>query len=241
VLIVYDLSEGPYYYPGYGYYWNGVSYGENGGGDVRMSTIAQSVAGRETTLGFLTQVVTSYGLLNALSREQMNKFSHIWDIGYHTRPNDSAKAKYLQYLQDGGALFLLGENVYYNERNQWICDVVSAAGGGSVGVRYDNYGLQDLSESTAAEFLLANSDPNIRFYAPNLFTSYGTGTPIANSGAGPSAIVWKTGSLSSALPGAIATVLDINFIVNPAAGSNYGNALWAPNFVDNVSIVLNKK
>ena len=79
------------------------------------------------------------------------------------------------------------------------------------------------------------------FYAPNYFTNYGTGTPIASGSYGPSAVVWKTGSLSNAPAGAIVSVLDINFIVNPAYGSNYNGAQWQPNFVDNISIVLNKK
>jgi hypothetical protein len=238
---VYDLTEGPYYFPGSGYRWNGVSYPENGGPDVSMGTIAQSVAGRETSLGFLTQVVTSYSLLNALTRDQMNKFSHIWDIGYHTRPNDSAKAKYIQYLQDGGALFLLGENVYFDERDQWICDVISAAGGGTENIRYDYTGLGTYGETVSPEFLLANGRSDVTYYAPNYFTSYGTGTPVSNGPNGPSAVIWKTGSLGNATAGAIVSVLDINFIVNPAYGLNYGTATWQPWFLDNVSITLNKK
>jgi hypothetical protein len=241
VLIVYDLSEGQYYYPGGGYFDSGTSYGENGGGDVRISTIAQSVAGRETSLGFITQVVTSYGLLNALTREQMNTFSHIWDIGYHTTPNDSAKAKYLQYLQDGGAVFLLGEHVFFNIRNQWICDVINAAGGGGVSVRYDRGGFSVSGATTASEFLLANSNAGVTFYVPNYFINYGTGTPIANTGYGPASVVWKTGSLTNAPAGAIVSVLDINFIVNPQYGTNNNNAQWQPHFVDNLSIILNKK
>jgi hypothetical protein len=243
VLIVYDLSEAPFYYPGYGFYGGYYSYPQNGGGDVDPVTIAQSVAGRETSLGFLTQVVTSYAQLNSLSRDQMNKFSHIWDVGYHSSNIGSAQSKYLQYLQDGGALFLLGENVGFLYRDQTEDNLINAAGGGgSVDVRTDFGGLYDTTtETTAGEFLLANSRSDVTFYSPNYFTNYGTGTPIANGPYGPSAVVWKTGSLTNAPAGAIVAVLDINFIVNPAYGANYGNATWQPWFVDNVSIVLNKK
>jgi hypothetical protein len=241
VLIVYDLAEGPIYYPGYGYYYPGPNYRENGGFDVSVNGLAQTVANRESILGFLTQVVTSYGILNALTREQMNRFSHIWDLGYRTPMSGAATAKYTQYLQDGGALFLLGENTYFNIRNQSICDLVNNLGGGTAGIRYDTAGFGTIGATTASEFLLANSRADITFYAPNGFTSYGTGTPIANSGIGPPAMMWKTGSLSGARAGALASVLDINFLLNPQFGLNYGNAQWQPWFVDNLSIVMNKK
>jgi hypothetical protein len=242
VLIVYDLAEGPFFYPGYGFYGGYYSYPQNGGGDVDPVTIAQSVAGRETSLGFLTQVVTSYAQLNALSRDQMNKFSHIWDVGYHSSGIGSAQSKYIQYLQDGGALFLLGENVGFLYRDQTEDTLITAAGGGGgVDVRTDSSGNGTYPETTAGEFLLANSNAGVTFYAPNYFTNYGTGTPIANGGYGPSAVVWKTGSLSNAPAGAIVSVLDINFIVNPAYGKNNRGAQWQPWFVDNLSLVLNKK
>jgi hypothetical protein len=53
--------------------------------------------------------------------------------------------------------------------------------------------------------------------------------------------MWKTGSLSGARAGAVVSVLDINFLLNPAYGLNYGNAQWQPWFVDNLSIVMNRK
>jgi hypothetical protein len=152
-----------------------------------------------------------------------------------------AKNKYVQYIQDGGAIFLLGENAYFNERNWWINDVISTVGGGSINVRNDTVGFNVHGATTAAEFLLANSRADITFYAPNFFTSYGTGTPVANTGYGPASVIWKTGSLSGAPAGAIVSVLDINFLLNPQFGPNLGNAQWQPWFVDNVSIVLNKK
>lgn len=241
VLIVYDLSEGPIYYPGYGYYGAGPNYPENGGFDVSVGGLAQTVAARESALGFLTQVATSYTILNAFTREQMNKFSHIWDLGYRTPMSGTATAKYTQYLQDGGAIFLLGENTYFNIRNQSICDLINNLGGGSASIRYDTAGFTTISASTASEFLLANGTAGITFYAPNGFTGYGTGTPIANSGVGPPAVMWKTGSLSNAPAGAIVSVLDINFLLNPAYGLNYGGAQWQPHFVDNLSIILNRK
>jgi hypothetical protein len=242
VLIVYDLAEGPFFSPGYGFYGGYYSYPQNGGGDVNPVTIAQSVAARESALGFLTQVITSYAQLNSLTRDQINKFSHIWDVGYHSSGLGSAQSKYIQYLQDGGALFLLGENVYFLNRDQTEDNLINAAGGGGgVNVRSDTAGLGTYTETTSAEFLLANSRSDVTFYAPNYFTNYGTGTPIANGPYGPSAVVWKTGSLSNAPAGAIVSVLDINFIVNPAYGVNYGSATWQPWFVDNLSLVLNKK
>jgi len=237
VLIVYDTRESGYFNFGY----SGYSYPQNGARDVNPVGLAQTVAARESALGFITTVVTSYAQLDALSRETLNTYAHIWDLGYHTTPSVVAKNKYVQYIQDGGAIFLLGENAYFNERNWWINDIISTVGGGSVNVRNDTVGFSVHGATTSAEFLLANSRADITFYAPNFFTSYGTGTPVANTGYGPTSVIWKTGSLSGAPAGAIVSVLDINFLLNPQFGPNYGNAQWQPWFVDNVSIVLNKK
>ncbi len=238
VLIVYDLRESGYFNFGYG----GFSYPQNGGPDVNPVGLAQTVAARESSLGFLTTVVTSYAQLDAIPRETMNTYAHLWDVGYHTTPSSIATNKYVQYLQDGGAAFLLGENAYFNERNWWLLGVVSSAGGGNgVSVRNDTAGFGIHGATTASEFLLANSTAGITFYAPNFFTNYGTGTPVANTGYGPAAVMWKTGSLSNARAGAIVSVLDINFLLNPQYGANYGNAQWQPWFVDNLSIILNRK
>ena len=237
VLIVYDTRESGYFNFGY----SGYSYPQNGARDVDPVGLAQTVAARESALGFITTVVTSYAQLDALSRETINTYAHIWDLGYHTTPSAVAKNKYVQYLQDGGAIFLLGENAYFNERNWWIADVLATVGGGSVTVRNDTAGFGVHGASTASEFLLANSRADITFYAPNFFTSYGTGTPVANTGYGPASVMWKTGSLGNAPAGAVVSVLDINFLLNPQYGPNYGNAQWQPWFVDNLSIILNKK
>lgn len=237
VLIIYDTRESGYYNFGYG----GYSYPQNGGQDVDPVGLAQTVAARESALGFLTTVITSYAQLDAIPRATMNTYAHLWDLGYHTTPSGIATNKYIQYLQDGGAVFLLGENAFFNERNWWLSSVISSAGGGSVDVRNDTAGFNVIGASTAAEFLLANGRADITFYAPNFFTSYGTATPIANSGLGPPAAIWKTGSLSSARAGAVVSVLDINFLLNPQYGLNYGGATWQPWFVDNLSIILNKK
>jgi hypothetical protein len=257
VLIVYDLSEGPLYaYAPYrawyftssgwqvlnpGTYYSRTLYAENGGPDVSVVGLAQTVAQRESSLGFLTQVVTSYSILNSMTREQMNRFAHIWDLGYKTTPNASAKAKYIQYLQDGGAIFLLGENVQFLQRDNGICEIINEAGGNNTSVRTDGAGLGTVGATTASEFLLANSRSDITFYAPNYFNSYGTGTPVANTGFGPAAVMWRTGSLSNARSGAIVSVLDINFLLNPVFAPNAGDAQWQPWFVDNLSIILNRK
>jgi hypothetical protein len=233
VLIVYDRSEGPIwewrYGGGYRYY--NPSYGENSGNDQYLSSIAQTISGRETSLGFLIQVVTSYALLDQLTTEQMNKFSHIWDVGYRTPNNSIAKNKYIKYLQDGGAIFMLGENSFFNIRNEFILDLVSTAGGGPASVRYDGAGYAVQDSTVASEFLLANSNSGVTFDAPNYFSSYGTGTPIAFGSLGAASVAWKTGSLSNARAGAIVSVLDINFLTSRLQ----------PQFIDNLSIIMNKK
>lgn len=237
ILVVYDTLESPGYVNGWTYSY-GYSYPQNGGRDVNPVTIAQSVAGRETVLGFVTTVLTSYSQLLSLSQTEINKFSHIWDVGYRTEITGAVRSKYVQYLQDGGALFLLGENAYFLARDNSIASVVNAVSSG-VSVSSSRYG--NYLQTTSSEFLLANNTSSVTYYAPGVFQSYGTGTPITSGSGYASGVVWKTGSLGGAPAGAIVSVLDINFIVNPAYGANMGTATWQPWFVDNLSLILNKK
>jgi hypothetical protein len=83
----------------------------------------------------------------------------------------------------------------------------------------------------APEFLLANNDNSVSLNRPGRFETIGTSTAMLTSVYGVHATVWKTGSLSQARTAAIASVLDINFLVGGDLDQN---------FIDNLSIVLNK-
>jgi hypothetical protein len=203
------------------------AYGSSYINDVRPdSGIYPSIAARETTAGYTTKLISTY--TNFLA-EDLSKYAHIWDIGYDTRLSDTAvQNKYLEYLQNGGAVFFLGENSNFITRNNDICSMILLAGGGPyVSVTNTGYGV--ISASTASEFLLASSNGAVTFYAPGQFNDIGSGTPFTTGGL--EAVMWKTGSLANAEKGAIVAVLDVNFLSsNPQ-----------PDFIDNLAICLNKK
>ena len=190
--------------------------------------IASILAARESSLGFVPTIITSYA---DLAGANITNYAHIWDVGYDTLMTTTVADKYKAYLQTGGAAFLLGENGIFVQRNNTIDNfIASYMGGGSVDAgTYDPNAL--ITATVASEFLLSNSNNSVTFNRPGRFESIGTGTAMATSGAGVHAAVWKTGSLSEAPTAAIASVLDINFVV----GSGDSN------FIDNLSLVLNKK
>lgn len=217
VLIVYDPNSVK---AGGGYY----------NIDVNPADIASSITSRETALGFTPTTITTYSDLLLLTDEQLANYAHIWDVGYDTLMTGSVEDKYATYLASGGAMFLLGENGYFVERDGDISNFITNMGGGTVSEDAQTTGI--ITANVAAEFRLANSASTVSFNNVGRFNSIGTGTVMASSGNGNHAVVWETGSLTSKPNAALAVVLDINFLV---AGNLQSD------FVDNVSIVLNKK
>jgi hypothetical protein len=194
------------------------------------------IEAREIALGFEPELCTSFADLAGLN---LNDYAHLWDIGYATpyttNPNNPT-AQLTSYMQQGGALFLLGENIYFQPRDTTIDDFVMGLGGGTVSQTTNPAYYNSIPCVVQPEFLLANTNNSITFNAPGAFDNWGTGTTIAVSTSPglplPTAICWKTGSLSGAPAGAIVSVLDINFLVIPDINQN---------FIDNISLILNKK
>jgi hypothetical protein len=217
VLIVYDLNS---------------VYGLYGTDPVQWpdpAVISSVIAARETALGLIPTTLSSYAQLLALSDAQLANYAHIWDVGYDTMITAPAAAKMNTYVQSGGAMFFIGENAYFNARNNTISSLVSQVGGGSISVGSSFY---QGPATIQPEFLLANPNATVYFNAVNNFGSYGTGTPMVMTGGTVWTVVWKTGSLSNAPTGAICVILDVNWV------DGTGNT--QQNLIDNISIVLNK-
>jgi hypothetical protein len=200
------------------------------GVDVNPADIAATISAREISLGLVPTTITSYSAFLALTPTQIAQYAHIWDVGYDTLIPSNVEDSYAAYLAGGGAMFLLGENGFFVERNGEITNFITNMGGGTVSTTNQTTGI--ISATIASEFLLANNTSSVTFNNVGRFDATGTGTVMASSGNGVHAAVWKTGSLSNKLTGAIAVVLDINFLVAENT---------QPQFIDNVSIVLNKK
>ena len=225
VLVFYDpLTYGP---EGNTNYYNS--------GDVNPATqVYPVIAAREIALGFQPSLCTSFAELATID---LTQYAHIWDIGYATpyygNPNNPA-AQLTAYLQQGGAMFMLGENYYFGVRDDTIDTFVGSLGGGPAAY-WPNPAYYTLINATVQpEFLIANNNTSVTFNAPNVFQTYGSGTPIAVAASVPypTAVCWKTGSLANASQGAIVSVLDINFFV----GGDYN-----PDFIDNISLILNQR
>jgi hypothetical protein len=205
-------------------------------GDVNPLDVYPVIANREIALGFQPELCTSFSALAALN---LNEYAHLWDIGYATpyatNPNNPT-TQLSNYIKQGGAMFMLGENIYFQTRDTTIDDFVMGLGSGTVSQTTDSSYYDVIPCIVQPEFLLANTNNSVTFNAPGAFNSYGSGTTIAVSSVPglplPTAICWKTGSLSAAPNGSIVSVLDINFFL----GGSYN-----PDFVDNISLILNKK
>jgi hypothetical protein len=218
VLIIYTLDE----------------VMENYTTDFPPQNIAQTIYNREVALGFVPTIVWSYvGWSNflAMSDSEVATYAHIWDVSYDTILTTSIADKLKTYLQSGGAVFLLGENAGFVQRDNSIDNFIeNYMGGGTIVV--STTGVGSVNATVASEFLLSNNDNDVTLLAPGVFSSIGTGTTLVSSASGIHGAVWKTGSLSQAPTGAVCSVLDINFVAE-----GYG---YDANFLSNVSIVLNK-
>jgi len=204
-------------------------------GDVNPGTdVWPVIQAQEISLGFQPELIVGYNNLPS----NMIQYSHIWDIGYaspyYGNPTLNPTTLLTSYLQQGGAMFMLGENSAFTPRDDTIELFIYGLGSPlpTTGSTY----LPQFSQTIASEFLIANNNNSIYWGNPGEFTSYGTGTPITTGGGyGPVAVMWKTGSLPAAPKGAVVAVLDINFF-----GSTYAPEFYDPDFVDNLSLMLNQ-
>lgn len=195
----------------------------------------------EQGLGFTVTEYTSYSQFMAAPYATIDSYAHIWDVGYDTLFRRSAPAapgvfeRYLQFIKDGGSMFVLGENASFNDRNSDIAQLIYELGGGSVGL---SFGLGTVSATIPNEFLVANASNNVTFLAPGTISNPGTGTALAVGGNGEIfASLWRTNTLGAAPLGALCAIYDVNYF-----GFQDGSTLAqeATNFIENTSIVLNK-
>ena len=209
----------------------------NTGGDVNPLTgIWPVIQAREIALGFQPELIVGY---NNLPTNLIQQYAHLWDIGYAspytTNPTFNPTTLLSTYIQEGGAMFMLGENAYFQVRDTTIETFVASLGGGNA--LSNTPGVPTVvTQTVEPEFRVANQSSTITWGAPAGFDSYGTATPITTGGGiSPTAVMWKTGSLSNAPKGAIVSVLDINFF-----GAEPFPQYYDPDFIDNLSITMNK-
>lgn len=221
-------------------FYDPLTLGPNGdtnyysSGDVNpLTDLWPKIRDREIALGFVPTLIQSY---NDLAQIDLSEYAHLWDIGYASPYETNPVNPTLQltnYLKQGGALLMLGENAYFGIRDNTVDNFVTGLGAGTVTRSNNNY-YWAVSQTVQPQFLQANFNTSVTFSRPGTFNSYGTGTPITNPFTANEyvAVMWKTGSLGNALKGAVISILDINFI-----SSQYYNIA----FIDNLCICLNRK
>lgn len=205
---------------------------------IYASQMIANITATEVSLGNTVDVITSYSSLPA----DLSQYDHIWDVNVNYPTNTGqtllvptgTAAKYITYLQQGGGIFMLGENSSFLVRNNDLVSFITNLGGGSIQISADAINNTLNMES---EFLIANNRNTVTFAAIGRFSSIGTGNTITRNPIDSStghAVIWKTGSLSSAPKGALVVVLDFNFL-----STNYTSG-YSQEFMANLSQILNK-
>jgi hypothetical protein len=219
VLVFYD----PTTYVAYG----GGVYNDFYNYDVDPATgIYPIIQSREIAAGYDPELIVGYDNLP----EDMSIYSHIWDIGYASpysnNPLTDPTSKLTTFLQGGGSMFMLGENVGLNqpgpspELTRWstIKEFLNVLGANTdqptvLSIDPTYYGI--ITSTIKPEFLIANNNNIVTLYAPGGWLDINQGTamttPLTGGPAYP-AVMWETGSLPNATTGAIISVLDVNFL-----------------------------
>lgn len=218
-------------------YWTQGPYGMTDyyrGYDVNPARdVFPFIGPRLESLGLQVDYVTSY---SALINMDLDQYSQLWDVGYAspyvTNPTVDPTAKLTQYLQNGGSMFIMGENAWFGARDDAIDIFVTGLGGGNIVRSYVDHNFI-MSSTVYEEFRIANQSAQTTFNRPGTFQSIGTATPMA-SGVNNEycAVMWKTGSLSVAPKGAIVSVLDINI---------FTQMFFERYFIDNIIVSMTKK
>ncbi|MBF0549694.1 MAG: IPTL-CTERM sorting domain-containing protein [Deltaproteobacteria bacterium] len=144
-------------------------------------------------------------------------YQQIWDIRYSnvTPLSGGDIIAYVAYLNGGGSLFVMGENLAFClVRDNSIIALITAAGGGTPTLA---------SSANSVTILAPFTNPNA---IANPFTFLATGGTTYPPGSGEfiskdaanlgSGIVYPPGKLTNALTGSLIVVFDVNFLLTGA-------------------------
>ena len=152
---------------------------------------------------------------NLPDQATLNTYDQVWDIGANQAIPSADETKYISYLQNGGALFLMGENTGYGAiRNADITPLITTLGGGSTSISSDGTNNQTVSVNLQDP----NSISTVSYPAAGFFqvsggvvgTSGECLTYDSNDNCG--AVAFSDGDLANASTGTLVSVLDINFM-----------------------------
>ena len=194
---------------------NGSSTTSETGTTSDITSTLQATCFPDTTADTVTVVDTPPASLTG--------YDEIWDIRFsNSSPLTAAdQAAYSAFLDAGGKMFVMGENLNFMTRNDSILSWVDALGGGTLTFDSDPALDSYITENVDSPYnTTPNSIATLTYNAPGAVTSPGTGQWITENGTYGSAIVWPTGALASAPTGSLSVVFDVNFMDTPPVGNS---------------------
>ena len=146
----------------------------------------------------------------------LSPYSQVWDIRFSNNfaLTGAQDTEYLNFLQGGGGIFLMGENSSFMNRNTSIFDFINLAGGGVVGPNL--VGGCDGAQNVIGPFQGPNPVTSVNFACSGVVADKGTGDWITERAdhSGGSGIAFGKGDLANAANGALTTIFDVNFMQN---------------------------
>lgn len=172
-------------------------------------------------------ITTSNGIPASLAG-----FTQIYDLNIDVGLTAGQINQYLAFLNaaPNNSLFLAGENAGFIARNNAIAQLITLAGGGSIGAVTTSFG----TETVATQFQTPNSVTTVPWQACGKVATTGTGAFATTAAGGGCALFFGLGALANAPTGALMVVNDINFILGPVSANeiafrkNMENILAAP-------------
>jgi hypothetical protein len=142
----------------------------------------------------------------------LSPYAQVWDIRFSNTGALTAgqQLQYLSFLQGGGGIFMMGENLGFAARNSSVISLIAAAGGGAL-----VFTTPSATQTVLAPFTDPNviADGNVTYAAPGGVTSAGSGQFITvdESGNG-TGLAFGVGELGLAPSGALTAMFDVNFM-----------------------------
>jgi hypothetical protein len=148
-------------------------------------------------------------------------YEQVWDIRFNnTTPlTASNNTAYITYMAGGGSLFVMGENLGFNVRDDSIVALVAAAGGGNI-----TYATPQNQQNVLPPFTGPSAIPGNQITyqaAAGALFPPGNGAIVSfdpvTLGDYCTACVWGPGRMSNAPNGSLIVVFDVNFLQAGAA------------------------
>lgn len=141
----------------------------------------------------------------------LSPYGQVWDIRFsNSSPiTASVETQYLNYLQNGGGMFVMGENQSFMTRNNSVIQLIANAGGGSL-----NFLVPASTQDVVSPFTGPNviADGNVTYAAPGGVDSSGNGQFITTDGTNGTGVAFGVGDLTNAPAGALTAIFDVNFM-----------------------------